>query len=83
VVRDQGVGIPVDDLPRIFERFQRAGNVGSIRVSGIGLAGSRQIVEQHGGTMTVVSQPGAGAAFTVRLPLAKTPDRSSSGAQFR
>jgi signal transduction histidine kinase len=83
VVRDQGFGIPVDDLPRIFERFQRAGNVGSIRGSGIGLAGSRQIVEQHGGTMTVVSQPGAGAAFTVRLPLAKTPDRSSSGAQFR
>jgi signal transduction histidine kinase len=76
VVRDHGVGIPAADLPKVFERFQRAGNVGSIRGSGIGLAGSRQIVEQHGGTITVASQPGAGAAFTVRLPLAERPKQA-------
>jgi signal transduction histidine kinase len=69
-VRDQGIGIPPADLPRIFERFYRATNVaGQIQGSGIGLAGSRQVVEQHGGTIVVESREGAGSTFTVRLPL--------------
>ena len=69
-VRDQGLGIPAADLPRVFERFHRGQNVvGQIRGTGIGLSGSRQIVEQHGGTIGVESQEGAGATFTVRLPL--------------
>ncbi len=69
-VRDQGIGIPAADQPRIFERFYRAANVaGQIQGTGIGLAGARQIVEQHGGTITVQSQEGAGSTFTVRLPL--------------
>jgi PAS domain S-box-containing protein len=69
-VRDQGVGIPADDLPHIFEWFRRAGNVtGRIRGTGVGLAGARQIVEQHGGTITVESEEGLGSTFTVRLPL--------------
>jgi PAS domain S-box-containing protein len=68
-VRDQGVGIPVKDLPRVFDRFYRGTNVaGKIPGSGIGLAGARQIVEQHGGTITVQSQEGMGSTFTVRLP---------------
>src|SRR6185369_6698928 len=50
-VRDQGLGIPADDLPRIFDRFWRGANVGVIRGAGIGLAGVKQIVEQHGGTI--------------------------------
>ncbi|MBI3965754.1 MAG: PAS domain-containing sensor histidine kinase, partial [Chloroflexi bacterium] len=50
-VRDRGVGIPPGDLTRIFDRFHRASNVvGRIPGTGIGLAGVRQIVEQHGGT---------------------------------
>jgi signal transduction histidine kinase len=70
VVRDRGLGIPPADLPRIFNRFHRAANVtGRIAGSGIGLSGSRQIVEQHGGTIAVESTLGAGATFTVRLPL--------------
>jgi signal transduction histidine kinase len=69
-VQDQGIGIPAADLPRVFERFERARNViGRIGGSGIGLAASRQIVEQHGGTMAVESREGRGSIFTVRLPL--------------
>jgi signal transduction histidine kinase len=69
-VRDQGLGIPAEDLPRIFEPFQRARNVvGRIGGSGLGLASVRQIVEQHGGTIAVTSEGGAGSTFTVRLPL--------------
>ncbi len=69
-VRDQGIGIPAKDLPCIFEQFYRASNVdGQIRGIGLGLASARQIVEQHGGTITVVSEEAIGSTFTVRLPL--------------
>jgi PAS domain S-box-containing protein len=72
VVRDGGIGIPAADLPHVFEWFHRAGNVsGRISGTGIGLAGVRQVVEQHGGTIIVESEEGSGAAFTVRLPLAE------------
>ena len=68
-VTDPGVGIPADDLERIFERFQRAANVRSIAGTGIGLSGVRSIVELHGGAITVESVEGQGSTFTVRLPL--------------
>ena len=69
-VQDLGVGIPAKDLPRVFDRFYRGTNVaGKIPGSGIGLAGARQIIEQHGGTITVESREGIGSTFTVRLPL--------------
>lgn len=69
-IRDYGVGIPPEDLPRVFERFYRASNVSQrIGGTGLGLAGARQIVEQHGGEIAVDSQPNAGSTFTVRLPL--------------
>jgi signal transduction histidine kinase len=69
-VQDQGLGIPPDELARIFEPFQRATNVvGRIAGTGIGLASVRQILEQHGGTITVTSEVGIGSTFTVRLPL--------------
>jgi signal transduction histidine kinase len=69
-VRDPGMGIPAADLPRIFERFHRGANVArKITGSGIGLAGSKQIVEQHGGSIEVESREGGGSTFTVRLPL--------------
>ncbi|GAC1465782.1 MAG: hypothetical protein NVS2B16_07640 [Chloroflexota bacterium] len=70
-VTDEGLGIPEADIPHIFERFYRAGNVKSqISGTGIGLAGSQRIVEQHGGTIAVESREGSGSTFTVRLPLA-------------
>ena len=69
-VEDHGVGIPSDELTRVFDRFYRGSNVPSdMRGSGIGLHGVRQIVEQHGGTVAVESRPGEGSTFTVRLPL--------------
>ncbi len=68
-VQDHGRGIPVEDLPHVFDRFRRGKNVGDTPGMGIGLASVRQIVEQHGGTVTVDSQEGAGSTFTVRLPL--------------
>jgi PAS domain S-box-containing protein len=70
-VQDQGLGIPAQDMPRVFERFHRAANViGKIGGTGVGLASSRQIVEQHGGTIAVESEEGRGTRITVRLPLA-------------
>jgi len=72
-VHDRGIGIPASDLPHIFERFYRARNVtGNIHGAGIGLASAWGIVVQHGGTITVESTEGEGAAFTVRLPLLAT-----------
>ncbi|MFN8559639.1 MAG: HAMP domain-containing sensor histidine kinase [Dehalococcoidia bacterium] len=69
-VTDEGVGIPAADLPYVFEPFRRGGNVAGIHGSGIGLAGARRVVEQHGGALTVASAAGRGSVFTMRLPLA-------------
>ena len=77
-VEDQGVGIPADDLPHIFDRFHRAANIaGQIKGSGLGLASAHQIIKQHGGTITVTSQQGKGATFIVRLPL-NPPDEGAN-----
>ena len=69
-VRDEGIGIPAADLPRVFERFHRAGNaVGAVSGTGIGLASARAIVESHGGSITVESKEGDGSTFAVQFPL--------------
>jgi signal transduction histidine kinase len=69
-VADQGFGIPAADMPHIFERFRRGGNVaGRIAGSGLGLWGSQRIVAQHGGKITIDSAEGRGTTVTVRLPL--------------
>ncbi len=69
-IEDRGLGIPAVDLPHVFKRFHRGGNVaGRIPGSGIGLSGAQQIVEQHGGTIGVRSREGEGSSFTLRLPL--------------
>ncbi len=68
-IGDEGIGIPADDLPHIFTFRHRGGNVGLVAGSGVGLAGVKQIVERHGGTVTVQSEEGRGSVFTVRLPL--------------
>lgn len=67
-VRDQGVGIPGDDLPRIFERFQRGQNVSRVQGTGIGLTTVSTVVQQHGGTISVESTEGEGTSFEIRLP---------------
>ena len=70
-VHDIGIGIPQADLPQLFDRFYRAGNVDSRNISGlgIGLYVVKQIVELHGGYITVESTEHQGSTFTVTLPL--------------
>ena len=71
-IEDRGLGIPAADLPYVFDRFRRGGNVQpQIAGSGIGLTGAKQIVAQHGGAITVQSAEGEGSTFTLRLPLVR------------
>ncbi|MBA3819092.1 MAG: GAF domain-containing sensor histidine kinase [Deltaproteobacteria bacterium] len=70
IVADQGIGIASDDQPRIFKRFERAVSARNFGGLGLGLWITTQLVEAHGGTISVESAPGAGATFTVVLPLA-------------
>ncbi|WP_375743002.1 GAF domain-containing protein [Corallococcus interemptor] len=67
-VRDEGIGIEADALPRLFGRFERAVSERHYGGMGLGLYISRQIVEALGGRIDVDSQPGRGATFTLRLP---------------
>jgi PAS domain S-box-containing protein len=73
VVRDTGVGIPQADIPRLFEKFFRAKQHDhegkEIRGTGLGLAIAKQIVELHGGRISVESELGKGSTFHVILPL--------------
>jgi two-component system, OmpR family, sensor histidine kinase BaeS len=69
-VADTGVGIPADELPRIFDRFWRGQAAAQTSGSGIGLAIAAELAQAHGGTLTADSQPGQGTRFTLTLPLA-------------
>jgi len=69
-IRDHGVGIDGEDMPRLFDRFWRAGTAdGTAAGTGLGLAICRQVAEAHRGTITVDSTLGAGSTFVVALPL--------------
>ncbi len=70
-VQDNGQGIPAEDLPHIFDRFWKGDKARTRQAgsgSGLGLAITRQLIRAHGGTITVDSQPGEGARFTISLP---------------
>lgn len=68
-VADTGLGIAEDDIPHIFERFYRAPSARAAGGTGLGLAIARWIAEAHHGRIDVVSEPGKGSTFTVRLPV--------------
>jgi signal transduction histidine kinase len=68
-VKDEGIGIPPEDLERLFESFHRAKNVGDIPGTGLGLAIVHKSVQLHGGQITVKSEVGVGTTFRVSLPL--------------
>ena len=68
VVRDEGIGIPEQDLPALFETFRRGSNVGQTPGTGLGLVIVKQSVELHRGTITVESSEGGGTTFTVEIP---------------
>jgi signal transduction histidine kinase len=71
-IRDQGIGIAPEDLPRIWERFYRVDNTNTRRIggTGLGLAITKALVELHGGRIWVESVVGKGSAFFFTLPIA-------------
>jgi PAS domain S-box-containing protein len=69
-VADTGIGVPEQEMPRLFERFHRIENARSRsnEGSGIGLALVQELIQLHGGTITASSTEGAGTTFAIRLP---------------
>ena len=68
-MKDQGKGISEQDQKRIFEQFERVTDSDGSGGLGLGLFITRQLVEAHGGGISVQSQLGKGSTFTVKLPL--------------
>ncbi|MBN1583431.1 MAG: sensor histidine kinase KdpD, partial [Anaerolineae bacterium] len=67
-VADRGIGIPVDDLERVFDKFYRVQRPDNVTGTGLGLAISKGFVEAHGGRIWAENRMGGGAAFTIALP---------------
>ncbi len=79
-VRDTGIGIAEEDIPRVFSRFWRS-DVSRERVSGglgVGLSLTKEIVDQHNGTIQVESEVDKGTTFTLRIPLTREDDQGQA-----
>lgn len=71
VVSDTGIGIPESELPKVFEKFYQIDpdHTGQVRGFGLGLFYARDFIRQHGGSISLASEPGLGTTVTIRLPL--------------
>jgi signal transduction histidine kinase len=72
-IKDTGIGIPKDKLPRVFDRFYQIDS-STVRVyggTGLGLSVVKELIEVHGGEIGVESSPGKGSRFRFTLPIAK------------
>jgi len=76
-----GIGIPLEDQPRMFESFHRASNVENRSGTGLGLAIVKKAVELHGGEISLTSAVGSGTRFTVMIPL--RPIKTASRSELR
>ena len=68
-VHDRGIGIPAQELPRVFERFFRSSTAGTRTGSGLGLFIAHSLVHSLGGTIAAESRPGEGSSFVISLPI--------------
>ena len=66
-IENQGIGIPEEEIPHLFDSFHRASNVGDIQGTGLGLAIVKKAVDLHGGSITVHSRTGGPTRFVVTL----------------
>lgn len=82
-IQDFGIGIPLEEQARVFERFHRVGSslVHEVRGVGLGLSIVRNIVEAHGGRIELESAPGRGSTFSIILPLDRKPAERASDAE--
>src|SRR6185369_13318773 len=71
LVSDSGVGMPREEIPKVFEKFYQIDprNTGQVRGFGLGLFYAREFIHQHGGSISMDSEPGLGTTVTVMLPL--------------
>lgn len=74
-VKDEGIGIPLEEQQRLFEPFHRAKNVGNIPGTGLGLSIVKRLVDLQEGNIVVTSKVGVGTTFTVTLPLNRGPNK--------
>jgi two-component system, OmpR family, sensor histidine kinase KdpD len=70
-VMDRGIGIPPDDLERVFDKFYRVQRPEHVTGTGLGLAICKGIIEAHGGRIWAETRPGGGASITFALPMAE------------
>ncbi len=77
-IRDEGIGIPIEDQEQLFESYYRANNVGKIPGTGLGLSIVKQCVDLHGGQIEFSSETGLGTTFIVTIPFYKQPPINQS-----
>src|SRR5690606_12070782 len=70
-VTDTGAGMPADQLPHVFDKYYQIGEQARSKGAGLGLAIAHEVVQAHGGTITVVSEEGAGTTFRIDLPASR------------